>query len=113
MSGFLFAGQRIPLVNPQRGIFKPRQMAGLLSIRTVFPHRGRIWYDDQRDAHRRIYVGDDTVEYAFMGSDPAASTSVDRGISSFMASLSYFDRFTASATRVLRSVPASADRARR
>jgi putative restriction endonuclease len=35
--GFEFRGERIPLINPQRGIFKPRQMAGLLSIRTVFP----------------------------------------------------------------------------
>jgi len=38
--GFEFRGQRIPLINPQRGIFKPRQMAHLLSIKTVIP-RGR------------------------------------------------------------------------
>src|SRR5258708_16788717 len=70
-AGFEFGGQRIPLVNPQRGIFKPRQMALLLSIRTVFPrHGGRVWYDDQRDAHRQIYEGDEIVEYAFMGTDP-------------------------------------------
>ena len=69
--GFQFAGERIPLINPQRGIFKPRQMASLLSIRTVFPRRGgRVWYDDQRDAHQQIYAGDDLVDYAFMGSDP-------------------------------------------
>jgi putative restriction endonuclease len=55
----------------QRGIFKPRQMAGLLSIRTVFPRRGaRVWYDDQREAHRQIYAGDDVVDYQFMGTDP-------------------------------------------
>jgi putative restriction endonuclease len=43
--GFEFGGDRIPLINPQRGIFKPRQMAHLLSIRTVFPRRGgRVWY---------------------------------------------------------------------
>jgi putative restriction endonuclease len=72
-AGFDFAGERIPLVNPQRGIFRPRQMTGLLSIRTVVPRRGgRIWYDDQRDAHRQIYAGDDTVEYAFMGADPGS-----------------------------------------
>ena len=66
--GFDFRGARIPLINPQRGIFKPRQMAGLLSIRTVFPRQGgRVWYDDQREAHRQIYAGDDVVEYAFMG----------------------------------------------
>jgi putative restriction endonuclease len=34
-AGFEFGGKRIPLVNPQRGIFKPRQVAGLLSIGTV------------------------------------------------------------------------------
>jgi putative restriction endonuclease len=70
-AGFEFDGERIPLVNPQRGIFKPRQMLHLLSIRTVFPRQGgRIWYDDQKDAHRQIYAGDDVVEYAFMGTDP-------------------------------------------
>ena len=71
LDGFEVGGERIALVNPQRGIFKPRQMAGLLSIRTVFPrHGGRVWYDDQREAHRQIYAGDDVVEYAFMGTDP-------------------------------------------
>ena len=35
--GFIFEGQRIPLINPQRGIFKPQQMRCLLSIKTVFP----------------------------------------------------------------------------
>jgi len=30
--GFMFRGDRIPLVNPQRGIFKPHQMRFLLSI---------------------------------------------------------------------------------
>ena len=29
--GFVFQGERIPLVNPQRGIFKPQQMGFLLS----------------------------------------------------------------------------------
>jgi putative restriction endonuclease len=70
-AGFEVGDDRIPLINPQRGIFKPRQMAGLLSIRTVFPRRGgRVWYDDQREAHRQIYEGDDVVDYAFMGTDP-------------------------------------------
>lgn len=71
--GFMFRGERIPLINPQRGIFKPRQMEHLLSIRTVFPARGRrVWYDDQREAHRQIFEGDETVDYAFMGQDPNA-----------------------------------------
>lgn len=73
-SGFLFEGERIPLVNPQRGIFKPRQMRFLLSIKTVFPRPGsKIWYDDQREVHRQIFAGDETVDYAFMGQDPQAA----------------------------------------
>ena len=46
-AGFQFDGQRNPLINPQRGIFKPTQMGFLLSIRTVYPRPGaRVWYDD-------------------------------------------------------------------
>jgi hypothetical protein len=51
--GFIFDGERIRLINPQRGIFKPRQMRVLLSIKG-----GKVWYDDQREAHRRIVEGD-------------------------------------------------------
>lgn len=73
-AGFTFQGERIPFVNPQRGIFKPRQMRHLLSIRTVFPRPGaRVWYDDQRHVHRQIYDGDETVDYAFMGENPDAA----------------------------------------
>jgi putative restriction endonuclease len=61
-AGFEFRGERIPLVNPQRGIFKPRQMTHLLSIRTVVPGKGRkIWYDDQTKAHRQIFDSEETV----------------------------------------------------
>jgi len=72
--GFVFDGQRIPLVNPQRGIFKPRQMRFLLSIKTVFPKPGgKVWYDDQREVHRQIFEGEETIDYAFMGENPAAA----------------------------------------
>jgi putative restriction endonuclease len=72
--GFLFRGERIPLVNPQRGIFKPQQMRFLLSIKTVFPKPGgKVWYDDQREVHRQIFHGDETVDYAFMGKNPDAA----------------------------------------
>ena len=72
--GFVFEGERIPLINPQRGIFKPQQMRFLLSIKTVFPRPGtKIWYDDQRDVHRQIFEGDETVDYAFMGGNPEAA----------------------------------------
>lgn len=72
--GFVFDGERIPLVNPQRGIFKPRQMRYLLSIKTVFPRPGgKVWYDDQRQVHRQIFQGDEAIEYAFMGRDSNAA----------------------------------------
>jgi len=71
--GFIFRGQRIPLTNPQRGIFKPQQTRFLLSIKTVFPRPGaKVWYDDQRKVHRQIFEGDETVDYAFMGQNPDA-----------------------------------------
>jgi putative restriction endonuclease len=72
-AGFQFRGERVPLINPQRGIFKPQRMRYLLSIRTVFPRSGaRVWYDDQREVHRQIYEGNEAVEYAFMGNDTQA-----------------------------------------
>ena len=72
--GFIFNSERIPLINPQRGIFKPRQMRFLLSIKTVFPKPGgKVWYDDQRQVHRQIFEGDEMVDYAFMGQDPEAA----------------------------------------
>ena len=39
---FIFDGDRIPLMNAQRGIFKPKQMRFLLSIKTVFPKPGEV-----------------------------------------------------------------------
>jgi putative restriction endonuclease len=73
-AGFKFEGERIPLINPQRGIFKPKEMRYLLSIRTVFPKPGaRVWYDDQRQVHKKIYEGDEAVEYAFMGTNADAA----------------------------------------
>ena len=72
--GFEFKVERIPLINPQRGIFKPQQMRFLLSIKTVFPKPGgKVWYDDQREVHRQIFEGDETIDYAFMGQDPNAA----------------------------------------
>ncbi|WP_291820858.1 HNH endonuclease [Bosea sp. (in: a-proteobacteria)] len=72
--GFSYHGERIPLINPQRGIFKPQRMRHLLSIRTVFPKPGgKVWYDDQRDVHRQIFEAEETVDYAFMGTDPDAA----------------------------------------
>ena len=66
--GFSFEGKRIPLVNPQRGIFRPKEMKFLLSIRTVFPKTSaRVRYEDQIDIHRKIFENLESVDYAFMG----------------------------------------------
>lgn len=73
-AGFEFKGERIPWINPQRGIFKPKQMQYLLSIRTVFPKPGgRVWYDDQREARQQIFDEVESVDYAFMGNKPEAA----------------------------------------
>ena len=73
-AGFHYRGERIPLINLRRGIFKPRQMRYLLSIKTVYPRRGgKIWYDDQRDIHRKLFDSVESVDYAFMGTNPDAA----------------------------------------
>ncbi len=71
--GFRFDGERIPLRHPQRGIFKPRQMRHLLSITTVFPRGGKYWYGDQVQVHKQIFAGTQSVDYSFMGTNPAAA----------------------------------------
>jgi putative restriction endonuclease len=72
-AGFMVDGQRVPLINPQRGIFKPKEMRNLLSIRTVYPAKGRkVWYDDQREVHEQIERGEELIDYDFMGDDPEA-----------------------------------------
>jgi putative restriction endonuclease len=73
LAGVQVDGERIPVVNPQRGIFKPKQLRYLLSIRTVYPKTGaRVWYDDQREVHAQIEAGDEIIDYAFQGSDPGS-----------------------------------------
>jgi putative restriction endonuclease len=70
-AGVVVDGQRIPLINPQRGIFKPKEMRFLLSVRTVYPAKGRkVWYDDQREVHEQIERGEELIDYAFMGDNP-------------------------------------------
>jgi putative restriction endonuclease len=73
-AGFTFEGERVPLINPRRGIFKPTATRYLLSVKTVYPTVGRrVWYDDQRQVHAQIERGDELIDYAFMGSDPDAA----------------------------------------
>jgi putative restriction endonuclease len=68
--GFEYKGQRIRFVSRPVGIFKPRQMRRLLSIRTVFPRAGRkVWYDDQREVLGKFESGDANVNYDFTSKD--------------------------------------------
>lgn len=72
-NGFVFNGERVSLLTRARGIFKPKQMSSLLSIRTAIPRPGRkVWYDDQRQVHDQIFQGEEAVDYAFQGNDSNA-----------------------------------------
>lgn len=102
-AGFQFEGDRIPLINPQRGIFKPTQMRFLLSIRTVYPRPGaRVWYDDQRQVHRQIYEGDEAVDYAFMGQN--ADAAENRWLREAMQNASPFIYFLGTAPGIYRAL---------
>ena len=72
MTSPFFVGQeRLTLVDPQRGIHKPRVMKHLLSITTVIAAKGRkIWYADQTKVHESIYREDESILYSFMGENP-------------------------------------------
>lgn len=64
--GFIYKGKSISLVNP-RGIFKPKEMKFLLSIRTRFLQEGhKPLYEDQIDVHRKIFEGTEYINYDFM-----------------------------------------------
>lgn len=64
VAGFRYHGERIPLLDPQRGIRKPRQLSAALSIRTVYTSDSRVRpYEDD--------VGlDGYLRYKWRGNDP-------------------------------------------
>ena len=64
-------GESVYITNPRKGIFKPRQMNSLLSLKTVYP-RGRGRYQDQTEAYWALLTGVSGIKYAFMGKDPNA-----------------------------------------
>ena len=65
--GFRFAGETIRLATKARGIFKPRQMETLLSLKTVIPRSGRRhWYDDQIEVQQNIFRDLESFEYSLM-----------------------------------------------
>jgi putative restriction endonuclease len=56
VSSFAIDGLRIPLMDPQRGIRKPRMFEAALTFRTVYAHRPDLRpYDDEEgpDGHLR------------------------------------------------------------
>lgn len=71
--GFEFGGDRIPFASGRRGIWKPKRMQHLLSIKTVYPKPGgKVWYSDQYTAREEVYRAEEHVTYAFQGKDPGS-----------------------------------------
>ena len=71
--GFKFNGETIHLATRAKGIFKPRQMKTLLSIKTVIPKEGRkVWYDDQNTAQQAAFEDCEHFEYALEGTGPSS-----------------------------------------
>lgn len=69
--GFLFGGEQHHLLSQACGIFKPKRMPLLLSIKTVVPRGNRAtWYDDQHDAQRQVFEGVEGIEYSFRRDRP-------------------------------------------
>jgi putative restriction endonuclease len=70
--GFFVDGRHFLFASAAEGIFKPREMSTLLSVKTVVPKpRGRVWYSDQVDGDERIRSASDVLHYSFTGTDPA------------------------------------------
>ena len=71
--GFQFEGKRICLLDRRRGIFKPKAMRYLLSIKTVTHKPGHpTQYEDQLHAHEQIFNNKETINYSFMKKKPNA-----------------------------------------
>lgn len=72
-NGVQWRGRRIRLDGHVEGIWKPKQMDGLLSIKTAWPRQRRerpALYPDQRQALREHFEHRDVLEYSFMQRDP-------------------------------------------
>ena len=69
--GFDSSGERIPFASGRRGIWKPKRMQHLLSIKTVHPRPGnKVWYSDQYTAREEVYRAEEHITYAFQGANP-------------------------------------------
>ena len=76
--GFEFENKRIRLVDIRKGIWKPKEMRYVLSIRTSLARSGKeSQYGDQEVSLERLeqfLKGEESIEYSFQGKDPMAYT---------------------------------------
>jgi hypothetical protein len=70
---------RVLLVNPHRGISSREAMPICSASGRLSRTGARVWYDDQRRVHEQVHAGRELVGYAFMGTDPAAATTIGSG----------------------------------
>ena len=71
-AGFDVKGAHFLFASAAEGIFRPKGMSGLLSLKTVVPKpRGRVWYHDQIAPELSADAG--LHWYAFSGDDPGHS----------------------------------------
>lgn len=65
LAAFTFEGRNIPLIDPQRGIRKPRVLQAALSIRTTYTPEGRERPYEDREGP------DGLLRYKYRGQDPS------------------------------------------
>ena len=73
INGFRWGNGRIRLDGHVEGIWKPREMGGLLSIKTAWPRQRRerpALYADQRQALREHFEAADVLDYNFQRGGP-------------------------------------------
>ncbi|HET7473733.1 MAG TPA: HNH endonuclease [Candidatus Limnocylindrales bacterium] len=73
-SGFTFRGQRVPLMSPQQGIWKPAFCELPISITTTLNGPYRDSFDDSRGVIRYSYQGDDPGRWDNVGLRRAMAT---------------------------------------
>lgn len=70
-NGFEFDGEKILFASRAEGIFKPRQMDRIISVKTVVPREGRkTWYLDQSISDQSTNYQENGFSYSFKGNDP-------------------------------------------
>ncbi len=74
-AGFVAQGETVHFANRAKGIFKPRQMSGALSIKTVVPRSGRtLWYEDQELGSDRFDAQTGLLRYDLARGGPDEAT---------------------------------------